>query len=163
LLVGETPVLTFFARDFPKLEREWQVTLEERLERSTSQKIERIEPRLQVTSSGEQWFDLDVTFASSSGERFSAAEIQRLVLSGQNHTRLRNGKVAVIDTGAVEELQEVLLDCAPEQHDKGYRLRQAQAGFLEASLRDKTDWQVQAPAAWRERAAQQRGEAKLEA
>ena len=116
-----------------------------------------------MTSSGEQWFDLDVTFTSSSGERFSAAEIQRLVLSGQNHTRLRNGKVAVIDTGAVEELQEVLLDCAPEQHDKGYRLRQAQAGFLEASLRDKTNWQVQAPAAWRERAVQQRGEAKLEA
>ncbi|MCI0540782.1 MAG: SNF2 family helicase, partial [Verrucomicrobiales bacterium] len=162
LLAGQNQVLTFFAREFPKLEREWKVTLEERLERSTSQHIERIEPNLQVTPSGEQWFDLDVSFSSTGGERFSAAEIQRLVLGGQSHTRLKNGKFAVIDTGAVEELQEVLLDCAPQQHQAGYRLRNIQAGFLEATLREKTHWHVQAPAAWREQAAQRRGEAKLE-
>ena len=70
--------------------------------------------------------------------------------------------MAVIDTGAVEELQEVLLDCAPQQHAQGYRITSQQAGFLEATLRQHTDWQVQAPAAWRERAAKQSGEAKLE-
>ena len=37
-----------------------------------------------------------------------------------------------------------------------------QAGFLEATLRQHADWKVQAPAAWRERAAKQSGEAKLE-
>ena len=66
-----------------------------------------------------QWFDLGVVFASGGGETFPAAEIQRLLLSGQNHTRLKNGKMAVLDTGAVEELQEVLLDCAPQQHARG--------------------------------------------
>jgi hypothetical protein len=101
-------VLNFFAREFPKLQREWSVTLEERLERSTAQNIERIEPKFQITPSGVQWFDLGVVFESSGGEKFSAADIQRLVLSGQNHTRLKNGKMAVIDTGAVEELQERL-------------------------------------------------------
>ena len=50
-----------------------------------------------------QWFDLGVVFATSSGEIFSPADIQRLILSGQSHTRLKNGKTAVIDTGAVEE------------------------------------------------------------
>jgi SNF2 family DNA or RNA helicase len=62
----------------------------------------------------------------------------------------------------VEELQEVLLDCAPQQHAQGYRITSQQAGFLEATLRQHTDWRVQAPSAWRERAAKQSGEAKLE-
>ena len=90
--------------------------------------------------------------SASGGETFSAADIQRLVLSGQSHTRLKNGKMAVIDTGAVEELQEVLLDCAPQQHAQGYRINSKQAGFLEATLRQHSDWNVQAPAAWRDRA-----------
>lgn len=161
-LLGQNAVLNFFAREFSKLQREWSVTLDEHLESRTMKNVERIEPRFEIRSSGVQWFDLGVVFASTGGETFSAAEIQRLILSGQSHTRLRNGKTAVIDTGAVEELQEVLLDCAPQQHAQGYRIASQQAGFLDAALRQHTDWKVQAPSAWRDRAAKQSGEAKLE-
>jgi superfamily II DNA or RNA helicase len=161
-LTGQNGILNFLAREFPKLQREWEVTLDEQLENRTLKNIERVEPRFQITSSGVQWFDLGVVFASGTGEIFSQADIQRLLLSGQNHTRLKNGKMAVIDTGAVEELQEVLLDCAPQQHAAGYRIDAVQAGFLEATLRQHADWKVQAPAAWRERAAKQSGEARPE-
>lgn len=161
-LLGQNAVLNFFAREFAKLQREWSVTLDEQLESRTLKNLERVEPKFQITSSGMQWFDLGVVFASSGGETFSAADIQRLILSGQSHTRLKNGKMALIDTGAVEELQEVLLDCAPQQNAQGYRIANQQAGFLEATLRQHTDWKVQAPTAWRERAAKQSGEAKLE-
>ncbi len=161
-LLGQNAVLNFFARAYSKLQREWKVTLDEHLETRTMRNIERVEPQFQITSSGVQWFDLGVVFAASGGETFSAAEIQRLILSGQSHTRLKNGKMAVIDTGAVEELQQVLLDCAPQQHAAGYRISSKQAGFLEATLRQHTDWRVQAPSAWRDRAAKQSGEAKLE-
>ena len=161
-LIGQNAVLNFLAREFPKLQREWGVTLDEQLENRTLKNLERVEPQFQITSSGVQWFDLGVVFSSSGGETFSAADIQRLILSGQNHTRLKNGRMAVIDTGAVEELQEVLLDCAPQQNAAGYRINSKQAGFLEASLRQHSDWKVQAPAAWRERAAKQSGEARLE-
>ena len=160
-LLGENQVLNFFAREFPRLEKEWAVTLEERLERSTTQKMERIQPQFEITSSGVQWFDLGVSYQSADGQKFSPAEIQRLLLAGQSHTRLGNGKIAIIDTGAVEELQEVLLDCAPEQCAGKYRLSQTQAGFLEATLREQ-GWQAQAPIAWQERAKVQSGEAKLE-
>ena len=160
-LVGNERVLSFFAREFGRLQREWQVTMEERLQRSTSQNIERIEPRFEITPSGVQWFDLNVAYATASGEKFSAADIQRLILSGHGHARLRNGKTAIIDTGAVEELQEVLLDCAPQQHSQGYRLTQNQAGFIEASLAQQ-GWKAKAPAEWRSRVAQQSGQAKLE-
>jgi superfamily II DNA or RNA helicase len=160
-LAGQNAVLNFLAREFPKLQREWSVTLDEQLENRTLRNLERVEPQFQVTPSGVQWFDLGVVFAAGSGEKFSAADIQRLILSGQNHTRLANGKMAVIDTGAVEELQEVLLDCAPQQHAQGYRISNAQAGFLEATLRQHSGWKVQAPSAWRDRASGQSGEAQL--
>jgi superfamily II DNA or RNA helicase len=161
-LAGQNSVLNFLAREFPKLQREWSVTLAEQLENRTLKNLERVEPSFQITSSGVQWFDLGVVFAAGSGEKFSAAEIQRLILSGQNHTRLSNGKLAVIDTGAVEELQEVLLDCSPQQNAAGYRINHQQAGFLEATLRQHSSWRVEAPTAWRDRAAKQSGEAKLE-
>jgi superfamily II DNA or RNA helicase len=161
-LSGENSVLNFLAREFPKLQKEWSVTLAEQLENRTLNNLERVEPNFHITPSGMQWFDLGVVFASSSGEKFSAAEIQRLILSGQNHTRLRNGKLAVIDTGAVEELQEVLMDCSPQQNAQGYRINHQQAGFLEATLRQHGHWKVEAPAAWRDRAARQSGEAKLD-
>lgn len=162
-LAGQNSVLNFFARDYSKLEREWKVILEERLEKSTAKNIERIEPAFEVTGSGEQWFDLDVAYKGSSGQRFSAAEIQRLIRSGQSHSRLPNGKFAVIDTGAVEELQEVLLDCAPQQHEGGYRIGNQQAGFLSAALKEHSDWQVKAPQQWREKALQHSGEARFQA
>ena len=161
-LVGQNNVLNFLAREFPKLQREWSVTLDEQLENRTLKNLERVEPSFQITSSGVQWFDLGVVFATSTGEKFSAAEIQRLILSGQNHTRLPNGKLAVIDIDAVEELQEVLLDCSPQQNAAGYRISHQQAGFVEATLRQHGNWKVQAPTAWRDRAAKQSGEAKLD-
>jgi hypothetical protein len=126
-LHGENAVVNFFARAYPRLQKEWQVTLEERLQRSTAKNFERIEPRLEITSSGERWFDVEMSLASSDGEKFSAADIQRLILSGSGHTRLKNGRIALIDTGALEEFNEVLRDCAPRQHEKGYRLSDVQA------------------------------------
>jgi Superfamily II DNA/RNA helicases, SNF2 family len=48
---------------------------------------------------------------------------------------LKNGRIALIDTGALEEFNEVLRDCAPQQHAKGYRFSDVQAGFLDATLR----------------------------
>jgi len=160
-LLGQDRVLSFFARDYGRLQREWTVTMEERLQRSTSEKLERIEPRFEITPSGVRWFDLDVSYSTVSGEKFSAADIQRLILSGHGHTRLRNGKTAIIDTGAVEELQEALLDCAPPQHAQGYRLNQTQAGFIEGTLAQQ-GWNAKAPADWRARAMQQSGTAQLE-
>lgn len=162
VLDGSNAVLNFFAREYPSLQEEWQVTLDAHLEQRTLKNIERIEPRFEVTSSGVQWFDLGMVFSSSGGETFSPADIQRLLRSGQSHTRLKNGKFAVLDTGAVEELQETLLDCAPQQHANGYRINSQQAGFLEATLRQHSNWKVQAPGVWRERAARQSGEMKLE-
>lgn len=159
-LSGQDRVLAFFAREFSRIEKEWQVSLEERLQRSTEKNLDRIEPHFAVTSSGEQWFDLQVTFSSRAGERLTTSDVQRLLRGGAG-ARLRNGKFAILDTGAVEELQEVLADCAPQQQDGGYRIGQAQAGFLTTTLQ-QNGWDAVAPSTWRERARQQAGLIELE-
>jgi superfamily II DNA or RNA helicase len=152
-LLGQNAVLNFLARDYPRLQKAWEVTLEERLDQCVARTVERVEPSLQITPSGENWFDLQVDYKSSSGEAISTAEIQRLILSGQSHRRMGNGKIAVIDTGAVEELQEVLVDCAPQQHGGGYRLANTQAAFLTSTVGAQEGWQLQAPDAWERRFA----------
>ncbi len=149
-MAGQNSVLNFFARDYPRLQKEWEVTLEERLQRSTSLNLERVEPHFQVRPSGEQWFDLEINYATTSGEPFPAAEIQRLLRGGQHHQRLKNGRFALIDTGAVEELEEVVRDCAPEQHAQGFRLPNVQAAFLTSTLREQPGGHMRAPASWLE-------------
>jgi SNF2 family DNA or RNA helicase len=158
---GQNPVLNFFARHYPKLQKEWETTLEERLERSTRQNLERIEPDLQITPSGENWFDFNISYNTQGGQRFTQADIQRLLLSGQSHTRLSTGKIALLDTEALDEFREVLLDCSPRQQAGSYRMDNAHAGFLQASV-ERCGWQAQAPLAWNQKAAVQRGQAKAE-
>ena len=160
-LHGEGAVVRFFARSYPRWQQEWEVTLEERLQRCTTESLERLEPRFQITPSGERWFDVSMSLASADGEKFSAADIQRLILSGSGTARLKNGRFALIDTSALEDFNEVLRDCAPQQHPNGYRFSNVQAGFLDATLRQQPGWRVEAASAWRERAAKQSGQTKL--
>jgi SNF2 family DNA or RNA helicase len=152
-LKGQEGVFTFFAREFSRLTREWEVTLEERLERMTQQQLEPVTPHLRVIASGEQWFDLSVTFSTGSGECLAPSDVQRLLLSNQGYHRLKNGRVMLLDTGAVEELQEVLHDCNPQQHTHGYRIHQSQAGFLDATVSAQAGWSWQPPDGWREHLA----------
>ena len=97
-LRGQDAVLNFFARDYPRIEKDWDVTLEERLGKSAGS-LERVRPQFQITPSGEQWFDLAVTYNTPSGEPLAAAEIQRLLLTGQSHTRLEKWKIRAAGHG----------------------------------------------------------------
>ena len=114
-------------------------------------KVERIVPACEFTPSGEEWFDFAVKYSTDAGERFSNADIQRLVLGGQSHTKLKNGKIGLLDTGAVEEFQEALLDAAPDQTDAGYRLRSEQTDFIASTVGGRNGWQVSLPKAWQRR------------
>jgi superfamily II DNA or RNA helicase len=131
-LRGERAIVRFFATDFPRLQRDWEVSVGARFAHVTRD-FTRIEPRLDIQPSGESWFDLSVELATGSGgERFSATELQRLIQSGQNSVKLRNGKTAVFDGSMLDELQEVIADCAPQQPQPGrYRISKRYASYLE--------------------------------
>lgn len=131
-LKGEQRILAFFAAALPRLEREWSVEVGERFQHVTRE-VERIQPRLEIRSSGEQWFELSYELATTGGERFSGAEIARLLQGGQSHVRRKNGKLAVFDPGLLDEFGQLLRDSEPEQRQAGvYRLDRRQAGALDA-------------------------------
>lgn len=131
VLKGEPRILSFFARDLPGWERDADVEIGERFHHVTAN-VERIQPRMEVRSSGENWFEMAFELGTGSGERFSAAEIQRLLQSGQSHVRRNNGKVAVFDPGILDEFQQVLQDCDPQQRQPGlYRIEQRHASYIQ--------------------------------
>ena len=132
VLKGEPRILQFFARDLPSLERDWKVTIGARFEHVTRD-LERIEPRLDIRSSGENWFEMNLEFAAAGGERVSATEIRRLLRSGQNSLQLRNKKRVVLHAGMLDEFEQVLLDCNPEQRQPGvYRFDRRDAPYVDS-------------------------------
>jgi superfamily II DNA or RNA helicase len=160
VLRGEPAILSFFACQLPGLQRDWKVEIGERFEHVTRQ-IERIEPRLKIQSSGENWFELDVSMASADGERYSGAELRRLIQSGRSHVKRNDGTVAVFDPGLLTEFEEVLRDCTPEQRQPGrYLIANKQAGFLEA-FAGEHGTTVDAPPHWRQWASASRRASEL--
>ena len=149
ILKGEPAILAFFARDLPRLEKEWAVTIGTRFAYVTRD-IERIQPRFEIRTSGENWFDLKYELATPCGDRFSAVEIQRLLQSGQTATRLKNRKLAVFDPAMLNEFQEALTDCNPQQQQPGtYRIQRCHAPFLK-EVASEQGGELRSDARWSE-------------
>lgn len=147
VLKGEPRILSFFATELPRLQKLWTVTIGERFTHVTRD-VERVAPRFEVKSSGENWFDLSVNLATPSGERFAASDIQRMLQSGQRSIRTKNQKLAIFDTALLDDFQEVLRDCDPSQREPGlYRIDAKHAGYL-TEFANEQGTLTGAPAKW---------------
>jgi superfamily II DNA or RNA helicase len=136
VLHGQPEVVRFFAIDYPKFQRDWNVTLTAAVEKWTSE-IERVTPKLEIVGSGQDWFEVRYSLVTPGGQEFSNAEIQQLLRSGRNQTRLRNGRLAVIDTAGLEDFEQVIRDCDPAQTQPGlYRINRAHAPYVEETARE---------------------------
>jgi superfamily II DNA or RNA helicase len=136
VLHGQPNVVRFFATDYPRLQRDWKVTLTAQVEKWTGE-IERVTPKLEIVGSGQDWFEVRYSLTTPGGEVFSNADIQRLLRSGQSQTRLKNGHLAVIDTAGLEDFEQVIRDCDPAQTQPGlYRINRAHAAYVEETARE---------------------------
>ncbi|MBS0661440.1 MAG: SNF2 helicase associated domain-containing protein [Verrucomicrobia bacterium] len=135
-LKGQEAILTFFALGLPALQREWKVRIGARFQRVTEAQVEVIKPEVEIRGSGENWFDLEYSLVSaSSRERISGSDIQRLLQMGRGHTKLKNGRIGIVPAGALDDLQQVLLDCDPGQPQAGvYRIGRRHAAYLDGTL-----------------------------
>jgi superfamily II DNA or RNA helicase len=123
-------IVRFFAFDFRALPPEWKISVAPRLEKASNE-LEPVAPTIEIVGSGEDWFELKYSVATEAGERIPLAEVQRLLRSRQNQTRLKNGKVAVLNPEALDDFEQVLRDADPRQSQPGvYRLNKIQAGYL---------------------------------
>jgi superfamily II DNA or RNA helicase len=124
---GERDILMFFGGPYLGLKKEFQVSLGERFEYVTSE-VERIEPHLAVTGSGEDWFELSLDMMDSDGRSYSPNELSRLLLGGQSHTKDKAGRIAVFDSALVADFEELLHDSDPRQvHPGRYRISKRHA------------------------------------
>ena len=158
-LRGQDSVLDFLAGVYPRLRRDWNVTLAERLQSSTERNLEWVEPSFEATPSGVQWFDLSVSYQGSGGQVVSSQEVQRLLQSGRRHAKLSNGKAMLMDTESLQDFQEALRDCAPQQREGTYRMAGTQAAFLRNSIREG-GWRLRGPSDWMQEVDRQTGESK---
>jgi superfamily II DNA or RNA helicase len=135
-LKGQNATLAFFAQVLPRLQKKWKVSIGSRFAQVT-RGIEHIAPRFEVVGSGTDWFEFSYSLESARGDRFSNAEIQRLLQSGLSSTKLGDGALAVFSSEDIAEIEAVLRDCDPAQTEPGrYRVSKRQAGFLDAAARD---------------------------
>lgn len=130
VLTNENAIARFFAFDFPRLEKEWTVQLSGTATKA-HRELQPLAPKIEIVGSGENWFELRYSLGTPDGGTFSAAELQRLLRSGQTKTRLQNGRTAVFDPEAIADFEEVLRDCEPEQKQPGtYRIDRAHASYV---------------------------------
>jgi len=135
-LSGQDAVLSFIAGSYQRLQKDWKVTLEERLDWSFQRNIETVQPEVRVHASSGDWFDFKVDYQTSGGGALPQDEIQRLLRSGKSYRKNPNGKFLMLDTEALQEFNEVLVDCNPQQHHGEYRVRKSQSAFLEQTVQE---------------------------
>ncbi len=123
-------IVRFFAFEYRALPQTWEISIAPRLEKA-GKELEPVAPTIEIVRSGEDWFELKYSVATVAGEGILAAEVQRLLRSGQNQTRLKNGKIAVLNPDALDDFEQVLRDADPRQSQPGvYRLNRIQAAYL---------------------------------
>ena len=133
VLTNENRIARFFAFEYPRLKTEWHVTLSSAATKARTE-LQPLAPKIEVVGSGENWFELRYSLATPDGTAFSAAELQRLLRSGQTTTRLRNGRTAVFDAEAISDFEEVLRDAEPRQNQPGvFRVDPAHSSYIAAT------------------------------
>lgn len=136
VLKDKEAILQFLAHGYPAFRKRWETQPGERFEHALGQ-VEPIVPAMHLRPGGEDWFGLELGFATPSGETFSRQEIQRLLESGRHGRAGAGGRVAVLDPRLAGELGEILADCDPQQVQPGlYRIDRTQAGYLRETAAD---------------------------
>ncbi|MFT5464928.1 MAG: hypothetical protein ACI8UO_000014 [Verrucomicrobiales bacterium] len=132
-LRGKAEIASFVASKLPDVRLKWEVELGERI-RHVLRNIEVIRPKFESAGTDNNWLSFSINYTSDRGNSISRAEIQKLLAKGQNQTRLSNGREAIVDLSACEEVSEVLFDVNPQQDGEFFRAKPHHAGYLASAL-----------------------------
>jgi superfamily II DNA or RNA helicase len=153
-IVEKRNVLNFLGRAIPALRRHgWKVELQGRVA-PILEETGFVTPVVQVQDTGGHgWFDVGFDFEAPGGTSLSPNEIQRAIRMGEAFVS-HQGKTLLIDTEAIESMQDVFSDCASADADQpGYfRMSDIYAPFVKSSLDSLDGIDVEENPAWRQRA-----------
>ncbi len=164
-LVGCREVLNFLGRDMPALRRAgWKIDLEGKIS-GLLETTDFVTPVVHVNdTAGSNWFDVSFDFDDGQGGSLSPAEVQRALLKGESYLE-RNGRTILLDSGAIQSMNEVFSDCAAGEGGKAgsFRLAGIYSSYVKSSLDALDGVDVEAAPAWMQAARQQNRELSVPA
>jgi len=126
-------ILKFHA--FAELPPQWRIEKGERF-RAAAEQIVAVRPNWEWTDTGRDWFAVETHFQAN-GEEIDPSQVQRMLRMGSTEQALGRGKIAVIDSDFIEEVNESLTDSEATQSSPGvFEVSAQQAAFLRTSARD---------------------------
>ena len=164
-LTGTRSVLNFLGSQIPALRRlGWKVAIEGRAagfheSLPVATPVVRVEPE----GDGSGWFDVSFAFESPTGGTLAQADIQRALLRGDAYIE-HHGQTILLDRDAIESMRGVFADCAGEAGNKpgSFRMSSRYAPYVQSSLAALDGVDIEEPPAWRDRAACQNRDVRLE-
>ena len=126
-------ILKFHA--FAEFPLEWQVQKGERF-RAAAEQVVAVRPDWEWKESGRDWFAIETRYHVGEDE-LKAEQVQRMLRMGSAEQAYGRGKIAVIDSDFISEVNETLSDSEATQRATGvFEVNAQQAAFLKISARD---------------------------
>lgn len=126
-------ILKFHA--FAELPAQWSVEKGERFQAAAKQVVA-VRPDWEWREGGRDWFSVETRYQVD-GEEIPSDQVQRMLRMESAEHAFGKGKIAVIDSEFIEEVNETLTDSEALQNSPGvFEINAQQAAFLKASARD---------------------------
>ena len=156
-LVGSREVLNFLGSGIPLLRRKgWDVELNGKIE-PFAENMDFATPVVHVNESASgEWFDVAFDFEDREGCSISQSDIQRALRLGDGFLKQGN-RTILLDSDAVESMQDVFSDCGTLESDKPghFRMPGVYAPFVKSSLDGLDGIDIEDTAEWRDLAGRQ--------
>jgi superfamily II DNA or RNA helicase len=135
VLKGESAVLYFLTEALPQLRPQWTVTEGERFGHVQKQ-VTVVSPKIEILGSGTDWLSFDLSFQTSDGSSIAAAEVRRLLRSGNRSGKSAGGKHLVISDDIAGVIDPLFSELDLRQENGHFRAS-ALAGELVREIQKK--------------------------
>ncbi len=155
-VVGNRSVLNFLGTHLPSLRRRgWMIVLEGKIS-PYMESTTFVTPVVRIRDSKDgNWFDIGFDFETSEGSSIPQTDIQLALRKGESFME-KNGRTYLIDSDAVNSMQNIFSDCASlDSSIPGhFRLAKIYAPFIKSALESLDGIDVEDTPSWRSRAGQ---------
>lgn len=134
-LKGESGILPFLTQTLPLLRKQWQVTEGERFGH-VQKLVTIVSPKIDIVGSGNDWLSFDLSFQTTDGSLVPAAEVRRLLRSGNSSGKSTGGRHLVISEEVASVIDPLFSELDLRQ-ENGHFMASARAGELVREISNK--------------------------